>query len=114
MAEFPAGQERLLKQIISNQRCSICRRGFDGGQVRVAAHPEQLWIVGVRCALCRNQQVFYVALRENDAEADFFRDMTEEEEVRFDAMPAVSFDDVLDMHLFLTTFDGNFKQLFCV
>jgi len=112
MAEFPAGQERLLKQIISNQRCSICRRGFDGGQVRVAARHEQLWIVSVRCALCRNQQVFYVALKDNETEADILRDVSEEEEARFAAMGPVSSDDVLDVHLFLAGFNGNFKVLF--
>jgi len=112
MAEFPAGQERLLKQIISNQRCSVCRRGFEGGQVRVAARHEQLWIVSVRCALCRNQQVFYVALKDNDAESDILRDVTDEEEKRFAALGPVSSDDVLDMYEFLNTFDGNFKSLF--
>jgi hypothetical protein len=111
MAEFPTGQERLLKQLISTFRCSVCRRGFDREHVRVAARHEQLWIVSVRCALCRNQQVFWVALKENGDLTDL-RDLTEAEEEQFATMAPVTSDEVLDMHEFLRGFNGDFKRLF--
>jgi hypothetical protein len=111
MAEFPAGQERVLKQLISTFRCSVCRRGFEREQVRVAARHEQLWIVSVRCGLCRNQQVFWVALKENGDET-ILRDVTDAEGEVFLAMEPVTGDDVLDVHEFLRDFDGDFKGLF--
>ena len=111
MAEFPTGQEHLLKQLISTYRCSVCRRSFDRDHVRVAARHDQLWIVSVRCGLCRNQQVFWVKLKENGAET-VLRDLSYEEEEQFAAMAPVNSDEVLDMHEFLRDFGGDFKRLF--
>ncbi len=111
MADFSAGQERLLKQLISTFRCSVCRHGFERDHVRVTARQEHLWIVSVRCGRCRNQQVFWVALKE-DGEETIPRDVTDAEDEKFAAMPPVGSDDVLDVHEFLESFDGDFRRLF--
>lgn len=110
MAEFGAGQERVLKQLISTFRCQVCRRSFDGEHVRVTARHEEIWIVSVRCGLCRNQQRFCVTLRGNESATP--RDTSEAEEERFAALEPVGADDLLDMHVFLRGFDGDFKGLF--
>ena len=110
MAELPAGQERMLKELISTFRCQVCRRSFDREHIRVAARHEHLWIVSVRCSLCRNQQVFWIALKQKDD--DPCCDASPAEEEHFLAMTPVSGDDLLDMHEFLAAFDGDFKRLF--
>ena len=111
MAELPAGQERLLKQLISSRRCRVCRQTFDRNHVRVAARDEQLWIVSARCTTCRHQQVFWVKLKPTGGES-VLRDVSDEEEEQFAAMDPITLDDVLDTHLFLSTFNGDFKTLF--
>lgn len=111
MADFSAGQERLLKQLVSTFRCSVCRHGFERDHVRVTARQEHLWIVSVRCGRCRNQQVFWVALKE-DGEETVPRDLTDAEEERFSEMGPVGSDDVLDIHEFLQAFGGDFRSLF--
>ncbi|HEX6506891.1 MAG TPA: hypothetical protein VF221_04590 [Chloroflexota bacterium] len=111
MAEFPAGQERLLKQLISTYRCHVCRRTFERDHVRLAARHEQLWIVSVRCTLCRNQQVFWIALKHDEGES-ILRDVTRPEDDQVATAPPVTSDDVLDMHEFLREFNGDFERLF--
>lgn len=111
MAEFPAGQEHRLKQLISSYRCHVCRRSFERDQVRLAARHEQLWIVSVRCSLCRNQQVFWIALKENQPDS-LVQDVSEAEDEALSARPAITCDDVLDMHEFLQSFNGDFQRLF--
>ena len=111
MAEFRGGQERDLKQWISSYRCRVCRRSYDRAQVRVAARRDEIWLVSARCSLCRNQQIFCVALRGNGNET-ILRDVSAAEEAQFAAMAPLTADDVLDMHQFLEDFDGDFKQLF--
>jgi|SRR5579859_2894866 len=112
MAEFPTGQERLLKQIISGYRCQVCRRrGFDEDQVRFAAQHDQVWLVTARCGYCRHRQRFWVMPSE-DGDDRLLRDLTADEEERFAEMDPVTGDDVLDMHLFLGEFDGDFRRLF--
>ena len=111
MAEFPAGQEQKLKQLISGYRCHVCRRCFERDHVRLAARHEQLWIVSVRCSLCRNQQVFWIALK-NDTEEGVLHDVSDAEASGFAARSPVTANDVLDMHEFLRSFNGDFRRLF--
>jgi hypothetical protein len=111
MAEFPGGHDPLLRQLISTFRCQVCRSTFESERVRIAARHEQLWVVSVRCHRCRNQQMFWFALSERNR-GDTPGDLTSEEQERFSAMAPVSSDDVLDMHLFLADFKGDFQQLF--
>ena len=111
MAENQAGQDQLLKQLISTFRCHVCRTGFAREHVRVAARHEQLWIVSVRCAACRNQQVFWVALKDENG-TTVLRDVSAAEEEEFAAREPVSSDDLLDMHEFLRDFDGDFSDQF--
>lgn len=103
-----AGQEGMLKQIISTYRCGICRQTFQRDLVRVAARHDELWIVSVRCARCRNQQVFWVSMRDRTPE-----DAWDEAETERDIERApISSDEQLDLHAFLREFDGDFKSLF--
>jgi hypothetical protein len=111
MPDYPAGQERLLRQLVGTFRCEVCRCRFDGDHVRIAARHEQLWIISVRCRRCRHQQVFWVA-RNSDEDEAAITDLTDEEELRFAAMTPVTGDDILDVHQFLEAFDGDFKRLF--
>jgi hypothetical protein len=107
MADDLSGQERLLRQLIGTRRCQVCRREFDREHMRLAARHDQLWIVSVRCRLCRNQEVFWITPKDFDVDAI----VAAERERRADA-PPICGDDILDMHEFLKAFDGNFKQLF--
>jgi hypothetical protein len=111
MADHQAGQERLLKQLISTFRCQFCRQSFEREKIRVTARHEKLWIVGVRCTRCGKQQVFWIALKE-EGQLGMLSDLTDVEETHFASMPAISSDDVLDMHEFLSAFDGDFHRLF--
>jgi hypothetical protein len=84
---------------------------FQREQVRLAARHEQLWIVSVRCSLCRNQQVFWIALKEEAAE-NVLRDVVHHDDPEPAEMDPVTADDVLDMHEFLQAFNGDFQRLF--
>lgn len=77
----------------------------------MAAKDDQLWIVSARCTSCRHQQMFWVTLRDGVGQS-VLRDVSDEEEEHFAAMEEITGDEVLDMHLFLADFDGDFKRLF--
>jgi hypothetical protein len=110
MGDSRADQERLVKDLVGTFRCPVCRRGFQDEHVRVAARHEQLWIVSVRCRTCRNQQVFWIALKESETLGS---DEIEEIDLEYLAEGTpVCADDVLDMHEFLKSFNGDFAELF--
>lgn len=112
MADHSARQERLLKQRIASRRCPHCRRSFQREHVRVAARHDDVWVVSVRCGLCRKQQVFWVALADLEDHPDLACDPSPEEQEMFEKMPPVASDDVLDMYEFLEEFNGDFRRLF--
>jgi len=110
MDEHQADHERLVKDVVGTFRCPVCRRGFQHEHARVTARHEQLWIVSVRCRTCRNQQVFWIALRDSEAMSS-----DEAEEIDHEYLAEgtpVCTDDVLDMHQFLQGFNGDFAELF--
>jgi predicted P-loop ATPase len=106
MADDLSNQERLLRQLIGTRRCQVCRREFDREHMRLAARHDQLWIVSVRCRLCRNQEVFWITPKDFDVETIVA------EHAKHADDPVISGDDILDVHEFLKGFDGNFKDLF--
>jgi hypothetical protein len=112
MADHSARQERFLKQQVASRRCPYCRRSFQREHVRVAARYEELWVVSVRCGLCRKQQIFHVALADLQGHPELACDPSPEEQEIFESMPAIGSDDVLDMYQFLNEFDGDFRRLF--
>lgn len=112
MAEFPAGGERLLKQLISSYRCHTCRRPFKRERIRVSARGEDFWLISVRCAYCREWHLFGVTLRDEGAADTPLTDLSPEEEERFAALAPVSSDDILDVHEALARFSGDVSALF--
>jgi hypothetical protein len=108
MADFSPGQERVLKQMVATLRCEVCRRGFEREQVRITARHENVWILSVRCRSCRKQQSFWIAMKDVEEAVRKANAVPDEDGPR----APVASDEVLDMHQFLETFDGNFQRLF--
>jgi hypothetical protein len=112
MADYLSRQERMLKQRVAAHRCPQCRQSFRQEHVRVAARHEDLWVVSVRCAACRKQQVYWIALSDLEDTSDSIMDPSPEEQEHFASLPPIPTDEILDMHDFLTQFDGDFHRLF--
>lgn len=74
------------------------------------ARYEKLWVVSAHCSSCEKVQVFWVSLQRGIELAP--QEMSEGERERLQAMPAIIPDDVLEMHEFLSGFDGDFQGLF--
>lgn len=110
MAESLGGQEGQLKRLISSCRCQFCRNRFSDERVRITAHYDDVWLLGVRCTRCRRSQAFWVALNHDSSVR--LSDLTEVEEEDIARKPPLSSDDVLDIHLFLEEFDGDFQTVF--
>lgn len=108
-----AGRERLLKRLLGSIRCRVCRTVLGREHIRITAQFDDLWIVSVRCRQCRHQQVYWISLEEYDSDADE-PDESEtalHEQERLAALPPITYDDVLDMHEFLASFEGNVSRL---
>lgn len=89
------------------EQCSVCKAHYSIDDARVIERQGELWVLSVCCSHCRTQALVAAVVDDEGAEVDTF-DRTPLE--RYDEPATV--DDVLDMHRFLETFDGDFHALF--
>jgi len=119
-------QERLIRRLFTRHECSHCQRAYREGNVLVLARRSEVWMVMVSCDACGRKGIFVVsfpassrserrrALLEAEAlgEGTLTEAVLADEPAERSAAPPVTLDDVLDMHVFLKRFDGNFAALF--
>lgn len=116
--------ERQIKRIVLERmdRCGVCHRSFGPDDVHVLSRKPDVWMMVVQCVDCQARN--FVAALIGDSDPDEARTalrqlsvehQSEIVEIESDAEPVgdpVGVDDVLDMHEFLTSFDGDFNALF--
>jgi hypothetical protein len=123
-------QERLIRRLFTTQHCSHCLSAYEEENVTVLARRSEVWMVMVSCASCGRKGIFVVSFpgssrserRRAILEAEALGEGALTEAVLADEPPLgaeahppgnpVTADDVIDMHLFLKRFDGNFAALF--
>lgn len=103
------------------ETCSQCRAPHEPEDLQIIGRNGSLWVLSVQCSYCAAQA--YVAavvgdhgvdVTETDA-VEWPDSLLHAVEVEDEIEPftgAITVDDVLDMHEFLETFDGNFHALF--
>jgi hypothetical protein len=120
--------ENQIKRIVLDRmdRCGICHRSFEPEDVHVLSRKPDFWMMLVQCTDCHAKSFVAAVMKDGDPrEARLaLRQLTEQaesgtvtieaesgEELIEDVEP-ISAHDVLDMHEFLETFDGDFNKLF--
>lgn len=98
-AEFLRGRMRSLT-------CAACGRPYRRQRIRVLAQREALYFIDLACGDCGTEAVAIVSIEgdERVGQRAVLGDVSE-------AGP-VSAADVLDMHSFLESFEGDFRGLF--
>lgn len=115
-----AREERVKRLILAAvSRCSTCQRQYTLSDFAIVGHREHLWMVSVTCDGCQHQG-FVTAVIHGRSPARTklapprLPELTADEHLRFAGATPVATDDLLDLHLFLEEFDGDFAALFGV
>jgi hypothetical protein len=120
--------ESQIRKIVVERmdRCSVCHRAFDEEDVEVLSRKQDMWMMIVQCRDCHARS--FVAALVGDAttsspagqlfdlaaaEFGFEERVETHERIELDEAlaPALTVDDVIEMHEFLEDFDGDFKKL---
>ena len=104
-------RESFLKKLISTIKCSNCGHKYELVDVKVVGHEDDLWFLSASCSSCDTQGLI-VAVIANGKPAEVITDLTEADYRKFVNTEPVGVDDVVDMHIFLQNFDGDFTALF--
>lgn len=113
-----------LVEIAAQTRCAVCKTPYGRHGVHVLGRRSGAWIIAVTCPHCGAEGLMVAAIdrvgsgdivrldKGTDSKAKIMYDVTYDEWLAFQKKPPISHDDVLDIHLFLKDFDGDFQRLF--
>ena len=102
-------KENVIKKLMTSIKCDACGRHYEVYDVDIIGHREDMWFLKVNCSVCRTQNLVAAVVREDKLPETSPGGGERAGEYHNEALTA---DDVLDMRLFLTDFDGNFSELF--
>ena len=88
--------------------CPVCGRSLKGCDVQVLSHEDERFHLQVTCAQC--QVTFIVVLAIAGAAVEEVESVEPVEEPVARAEP-ISVDEILDLHLYLKSFQGTLKEL---
>jgi len=103
--------EHLIRKIMASIKCGVCGQYYEPGKVDVLGHHDDLWFLKTQCSSCHTQCLAAAIINKNQR-PEVITDLTMAEGERFGEQGILTGDDLLDMHNFLSTFDGDFSHLF--
>ena len=104
-------KHRLVLKLITRLRCPECGRLYDPEDFALTHRWQDVWVLSTRCRHC-DELCHVVVFMRMDAEGEPSVDLTPEEAGVVEGWPQITGDDVLDVHMVLREFDGDFKALF--
>lgn len=88
--------------------CPVCGKSLKGCDVQVLSHEHERFHIQVTCAQC--QVTFIVVLAIAGTAVEEIEAVEPAEEAVPEAEP-ISVDEIIDLHLFLKSFQGTLKEL---
>ena len=97
--------------------CESCGSAYASSRVRVLARREGIYLAGLTCSSCGTAAVAIVSFEHDSRRADLSplagaADRRRGRPRAKASAPDVDVDDVVDMHRFLESFNGDFRGLF--
>jgi hypothetical protein len=107
-------EEGVINQFMTSYRCEVCGQLYVEDDINILGHVDKMWIIQVSCASCHSQSLLAALMDENkeneSAKIEELSDLMESELKLFENM-VITADDVLDMHNYLSGFQGTISQL---
>jgi len=102
-------RRRLVLKLVSQLHCLDCGQGYDREDFALAHRWEDVWVLTSNCHHCHGRSHIVIFMHVDGAPGPGC-DLTPEEASAVQRLPAINADDVLDMHLFLSEFDGDLSD----
>ncbi len=105
LMNYPELKE-IIKQLKKTVPCNVCHKKFLDEDLQVVSTYQNEGLFHFHCHNCKNQLMVHVSIVGNSEErsANF--------NIRTSNPDKVNPNEVLDMHNFLSKFNGDFKELF--
>jgi hypothetical protein len=115
--------DKGIKKVIleSIEACTVCGRALIEDDLRVLGHDKDTWFLVVVCHNCSTQGLIAAQVKEliagkeligKNEDSVILTELTNSETNRYRSATPLASNDVLDMHQFLQTFNGDFATFF--
>lgn len=98
---------RFLREQAKGYDCSVCGQNHARSDIRVLGKLESAWIVRVTCAKCHTSFKLLVVIEDERANVSPVQEPAAQRRSERKRRPAVSLDEVLDVHEFLKDYAGD-------
>ncbi len=100
----------FIKRIIASMHCAVCHNRYEEDDIQIVDHRDDIWIMSIVCKHCHTRGQVFALIKEYEDEVAL-TEMTADEWARFQEMPQIDDDEVLDVHQLLKNFEGDFVEL---
>ena len=98
---------KFLREQAKNYDCSVCGTNHSRSEISILGKREGAWLVRVACSKCETSITLLVYMGDNKMASLAAPTVT-----RQPRRPPLSFDDVLDAHEVLESYNGDATRLF--
>ncbi|MEE9203349.1 MAG: hypothetical protein V3U31_09160 [Dehalococcoidia bacterium] len=103
--------EQVVRRLMTSLKCRHCGSQYGSTNIQVLGQRKELWFLSVHCPHCQNEGLLALSVKKNRSPQPV-TDLNPQEMDRFARLSTISTDEVLDLHLLLRDFDGNFAGTF--
>jgi|OpeIllAssembly_1097287.scaffolds.fasta_scaffold107975_1 hypothetical protein len=100
----------MIRQIVARIRCATCGHRYSTSDVQVLGKRERAWAISLKCRECHTQALV-LAVIDNGATHPIHTDLSPSEWERFAPSPAISVDDVIEFHAWMSLYDGDMSEI---
>ena len=103
-------RQAFIHHLVANIQCANCGERYARNDIYVLGHHEDVWVSAVVCSRCGTQGLVFATLR-SGSQFELQSKPETEEAGGSGVPPALSVDDVLDVHAYLRDFHGDVYAL---
>jgi hypothetical protein len=100
----------MIRQIAAHATCTVCGHHFHINDFQVLGRRENVWAMRVNCRECHTHALFFAVLSEGVAHP-LYSDLEPKEWDRFKGCGAISVDDVVAFHKYISEYKGDFSEI---
>lgn len=105
-----ATSQALIRQIAAHVTCAVCSHHFGANDIELVGRRENVWAMRVNCRECHTKALLLAIVNQGTARP-VYTDLVPEDWERFKESPPISTDDVISVHEFIQSYDGDFTDI---
>ena len=105
-----ATSQALIRQIVANVTCTSCGHHFALNDIEFVGRRENIWAMRVNCRECRTKALLFAVVNHGTARS-IYSDLAPEDWDRFKDSASISVDDVIAIHEYMQSYEGDFSEI---